>query len=260
MLERARVDWAEWVERWDRQQGNYLPDRDAALGMVLDVVQGVVGEPGRLVDLASGPGSIAVRAVQRFGGTRAFAVDADPFLLALGREAAGSDRIGFRRANLLEAGWDDVLGDELVDAVCSATSLHYFSAGEFAELARVLARRIRPDGVFVNLDTLRLGVEVPRLSALAANLRDHSWDGSPATREAADDEVGREDWASWWAEARVEPAFAELFAERDRLAAAPTESAPVTLPEMTEALRSAGFAEVGVLGQTADKHLIVAIR
>ncbi|WP_328992831.1 SAM-dependent methyltransferase [Kribbella sp. NBC_01245] len=202
-----------WIERWDRQQGNYLPDRDAALGMVLDVVDRVVGEPGRLVDLASGPGSIAVRAVKRFGSTRALAVD----------------------------------------AVCSATSLHYFSAGEFAEVARMLARRIRPDGVFVNLDTLRLGGEVPRLSALAATLRDHSWDGSPLGDEA-------DDWESWWADARAEPAFAELFAERDRLAVGPTDAAPVTLPEMTEALRLAGFAEVGVLDQTADKHLIVAIR
>ncbi|GAA1551466.1 class I SAM-dependent methyltransferase [Kribbella sancticallisti] len=244
------IDATDWMNRWDRQQAAYLPEREMWLGLVLDVVEALVGEPRRLVDLASGPGSIAVRAADRFPSVHAVAVDADPFLLELGRRAAGSGRISFRRADLLAPGWDTVLGAESVDVVCSATSLHYFSAEDFSELAAVLARRLRTGGVFVNLDTLELGAEVPRLSALAARLRDHAWDGATA----------HEDWQNWWAAAQAEPAFAELHTERDRLAIAPTEAAPVTLAEMTAALRSAGFAEVGVLRQVADKHLVVALR
>ncbi|MFC0624128.1 class I SAM-dependent methyltransferase [Kribbella deserti] len=262
MLNLSPAEWSTWMNRWDRQQTAYLPDRETALGLILDVVAVLVGEPTQLVDLASGPGSIALRAGARFPQARVTAVDADPFLLALGQ--AGAGRIAFQRADLLEPGWDVVLGSDRVDAVCSATSLHYFSAAEFAGLAEVLARRIRPDGVFVNLDTLRLGAEVPRLSELAASLRDHGWDGSPPSTPSAQGgsaaSSADEDWASWWAAARAEPAFAQLLAERDRLAIAPTEASPVTLPEMIESLRAAGFAEVGVLRQTADKHLVVAIR
>lgn len=248
------VDWVGWVERWDRQQAGYLPGREEQFELMLDVVERVVGKPSRFLDLACGPGSIATRAAARFPDTRVLALDLDPFLLELGRRTADNARITFVEGDLRRSGWDDVIGAEPLDAVCSATALHYLDKARIDDVAEVLARRIRPGGVFVNVDTLRLGPDVvPRLDELAASLRQHFWDGSHAS--------GIEDWRSWWDAARAEPAFADLLAERDRRLVGPDpDRPPVTLPGMTSALRAAGFAEVGVIAQTADKHTLTAIR
>ena len=58
------------------------------------------------VDLGSGPGSLAVRLLDRIPGATVVAVDADPLLLALGRAAYG-DRTGLRFADrdLRTPGW-----------------------------------------------------------------------------------------------------------------------------------------------------------
>ncbi|WP_237745031.1 class I SAM-dependent methyltransferase [Kribbella catacumbae] len=221
---------------------------------MLEIVERVVGHPTGLLDLASGPGSIASRAAERFPDTHLFALDVDPFLLELGRRTRGAAAIEFLEADLRQAGWDEVLPAAGLNAVCTATSLHYLTADQIVSLAVVLANRLPPDGVFVNIDTMRLGEESgPRLDHLAVALREHLWDG--------DNPVEVEGWQGWWTAARAEPAFATLLAERDRRLISPDpDQAPITLADMTNAFRSAGFAEVGVLAQEADKHTFVAIR
>jgi SAM-dependent methyltransferase len=251
MSQMVEVDWAGWVERWDRQQAGYLPDREEQFGLMFDIVERVAGKPRRLLDLACGPGSIARRAAARFDGAEVLAVDVDPFLLEIGRRTV--DRVTFLEGDLRRPGWDDVLGDEPLDAVCSATAVHYLDTAAIEALATTLAARLRPGGVFVNVDTLRLGPDdVPRLDELAVSLRQHIWDGSHA--------AGVESWQAWWDSARAEPAFAGLLAERDRRQVGGNPGPAITLPGMVAALRAAGFAEVGVLAQTADKHTLAAIR
>lgn len=67
--------------------------------------------------------------------------------------------------------------------------------------------------------------------------------------------------AEWWRAARAEPAFGELLRERDEVFADVEGDGPgLDLPVVLGSLHRAGFAEVGVLGQVADKHLVVAIR
>jgi SAM-dependent methyltransferase len=247
------VDWHAWQGRWDRQQAGYLPDREGQFALLLDVVERLIGAPARLVDLACGPGSIAARAGRAFPAAEVIGIDLDPFLLELARRTVASDRIRFAEADLREPGWDDVLGDAPIDAVCSATALHYLAPAKLSEVAEVLGRRMRPGGVFVNVDTMRLGPgERPRLDQLAVDLRQHIWDGSHAD--------GIEDWASWWAAAREVPAFAGLVAERDRRLQDRWQGPAITLTDMHEAFRKAGFAETGILAQVADKHTFVAIR
>jgi SAM-dependent methyltransferase len=173
------VDWAGWLKRWDDQQAGYLPDREEQFALMLDVVARLVGEPGRFVDLACGPGSISARAVAKFPSAEVIGVDLDPFLLEIARQAVAGAR--FAEADLREPGWDAVLGEGPVDAVCSATALHWLDPADLSALAQTLAQRIRPGGVFLNADTMRLGpTEVPRLDALAVDLRNQIWSDSHA--------------------------------------------------------------------------------
>jgi len=77
-----------WAERWDAQQRAYLPDREDRFTAMLDVVEEVAGRPDPLVlDLGSGPGSLAIRLIERMPSATVVALDADPLrvLRHLGR-------------------------------------------------------------------------------------------------------------------------------------------------------------------------------
>lgn len=85
------------------------------------------------------------------------------------------------------------------------------------------------------------------------DLRRHLWDGEGT--------ANGETWAEWWQSARAEPAFERLLQRRDEvLAELAQPEAGVTLPILTNALTAAGFAEIASLQQTADHHVIAAIR
>ena len=56
----------DWIERWDRQQEESLPDREDRFTALIDAVEEGTGRPDPLVlDLGCGPGSLAVRLLDR---------------------------------------------------------------------------------------------------------------------------------------------------------------------------------------------------
>src|SRR5215475_5532238 len=96
-----------WIDRWDAQQQSYLPDREERFTALIDAVEEAAGRPDPLVlDLGSGPGSLAVRLLRRLPGATVVAIDADPLTLALGRAAHGEIAgLEFRDLDLRTAGW-----------------------------------------------------------------------------------------------------------------------------------------------------------
>ncbi|WP_033341485.1 class I SAM-dependent methyltransferase [Catenuloplanes japonicus] len=247
----AEINAASWVERWDRQQELYVPDRDHVFALMLDIVERVAGVPTRVLDLACGPGGLAWRARTRWPDADVFGVDLDPALMELGRRTLG-DTIEWIEADLRDPRWADRLGDEPLDAVLSATALHWLDPDDTARLMATLGKRIRPGGVFANYDTIPPDANTPRLQELAVEFREPTLDPP-----AAD---GVEDWAAWWAALAQEPAMTALLAERERRFADRSRRAATTVAEFTTALREAGFTEVGTLRQVADRTLLVAIR
>lgn len=78
------IDWGRWLERWDKQQTGYLPDRESRYSAMFDVLEAQLPEEFLAIDLASGPGSLSQRLLDRFSKAKCIAVDLDPVLLALG--------------------------------------------------------------------------------------------------------------------------------------------------------------------------------
>jgi SAM-dependent methyltransferase len=251
----------DWIERWDRQQEVYMPDREDRFAALIDAVEASAGRSDPLVlDLGCGPGSLAVRLLARLPEATVVAVDADPVTLALGR-AAHADRPGLRfvSLDLRAAGWPAQLGlapSRLADAVVSTTALHWLSGAELRGLYATLAGLLRPGGAFLDGDHFR---EDEAVNPVLARL-DRVLEEREAQRRYPDGHAGRaEDWEQWWQSVAADPALAEAAAERAQ-GHVHHGSEGSQLAVHVDALRAAGFAEVGTLWQRGSSRVLCGVR
>jgi SAM-dependent methyltransferase len=251
----------DWIERWDRQQEVYMPDREDRFAALIDAVQAGTGRPDPLVlDLGCGPGSLAVRLLARLPEAAVVGVDADPVTLALGRAAhAGLPGLRYLSLDLREAGWVGRLGlpaGRPVDAVVSTTALHWLSATELHELYATLAEVLRPGGLFLDGDHFREDqASSPVLDRLGRALEERE-----ARRRYPDGHSGRaEDWEQWWQSVAADPALAEAAAQRARSHVHHGSEGSLLATHIT-ALRAAGFAEMGTLWQRGSSRVLCGVR
>jgi SAM-dependent methyltransferase len=252
----------DWITRWDRQQEMYLADREDRFTALIDAVEAGTGRPDPLVlDLGCGPGSLAVRLLARLPGATVIAVDTDPVTLSLGRAAYGNmPGLRFCDVDLRAAGWETRLGvepDRRVDAVVSTTALHWLTAAELRELYRVLASLLRPGGLLLDGDHLRLDErENPVLARLDRMLEERE-----GLRRFPDGHADRaEDWGQWWRAVAADPALSGAVAERERRVVHHHGPEGALLAVHAGALRAAGFAEVGTIWQRGANRLLAAVR
>lgn len=252
----ARPDraWAEaWQASWDRQQEGYMPDRELRFGALLDVVEAVAGSRPLVLDLASGTGSITRRLLARFPEARSIAVDVDPALLAIADATfAGDPRVRLVRADLASPDWVQALPELPVDAVLTATALHWIEEPLLRRVYRDLAGIVRPGGVVANVDLME-PADLPRLGAALSSV-----EARRTERERSD---GRPDWDTWWDLAAADPLLADAVAERRARFGAnhPAEFDPPSQWH-ADALLAAGFAESGVTWRSGTHALIAALR
>ncbi|KAA9149443.1 class I SAM-dependent methyltransferase [Amycolatopsis acidicola] len=242
-----------WLERWDRQQEYYMPDREERFAVLADVLDELVPRPDALiVDLGVGPGSTARRLLDRFPDATIVGVDADPLLLGLADLAYGSARFRTVSADLREDGWYEKLGlDRAPDAFVSTTALHWMNRDPLRELIATCGRALGEGGVFVDADHLYEGEVGPRLDALTRALTKR--------RAARAGVVREEDWAAWWEAVEAAPELAELVAARAGGFTHTVTDKP-SVHDYLSFLREAGFAEAGSVWQVGDDRIIAGIR
>jgi SAM-dependent methyltransferase len=251
----------DWIDRWDRQQEVYMPDREERFTALIDAVEAGAGRPDPLVlDLGCGPGSLAVRLLDRLPSATVVAVDADPVTLSLGQAGYASvPGLRFVDLDLRAVGWSSWLGLEAgrpADAVVSTTALHWLSATELRDLYATLAGLLRPGGLFLDGDHLRVDEAVnPVLGRL-----DRALEEREAGRRYPDGAAGHaESWDEWWQAVAADPALAPAAARRSQgLVHHGNEGAQLAVH--TRALRAAGFAEVGTLWQRGSSRVLCAVR
>jgi len=243
-----------WLDRWDRQQEFYLTDREERFAVIADVVEATCGPQPLIVDLGVGPGSLAVRLLDRLPGAQVVGIDADPLLLGLARTAYG-DRAGLRLVDhdLRLPGWIDALRlDRAPDAFVSTTALHWLTRAQLAAVYATSGATVRPGGILVNGDQLHEGADRPRIDDLTRTV---------ARRRAQ--RVGTssdEDWQAWWLAVADAPELADLAAMRGAKGVDHHVDDLPTVDDHLQALRDAGFAEAGTVWQHGDDRVVVAIR
>lgn len=246
-----------WIDRWDAQQQEYLPDREDRFTAIIDAVEEIAGRPDPLVlDLGCGPGSLAVRLLRRLPQATVVAIDADPLTLALGRAAFGDVAgLEFRDLDLRAASWS--AGLQLArrpDAAVSTTALHWLTQPALAALYAELAGLLRPGGALLNGDHLGEDDTAPALRRLDRALLERE------ERRRFPGGHG-ESWTDWWAAAAADPALASLHAERTaRSVDSEHHGSPAgRLSVHVAALAAAGFAEIGTLWQRAESRVLCGV-
>lgn len=232
-----------------------MATREERFGVILDVVATIKGTGTPVVlDLCCGPGSLAVRVLERFPGATVAALDNDPVLMLLGRRAYGDlgGRLHWAEADLRSPDWTAAVESfGPFDAVVSTTALHWLAAPTLASTYLAAAKLLTPSGVLANGDHLH-EPERPRLEALQKSLR-----------RTPDDE--REAWEPWWdalkQAATRDAELADAFALRSaRDADHPETSGKPAYQDHVDALRAGGFAEVGTVWQHGDDRVLVALK
>ena len=260
MPELDRDTARDWIERWDRQQEESLPDREDRFTALIDAVEEGTGQPDPLVlDIGCGPGSLGVRLLERLPHAAVIGIDADPVSLALGR-AAYRDVPGLRFADLdlRVPGWSARLGlgpHASVDAAVSTTALHWLPKQDLRAMYAELATVLRPGGLLLDGDHFMLdATESPTLARLDLALRQREDrrrfpGGHP------------ESWSGWWEAAAADPALSEHVAERQRrrVEAGHHRTESNQLATHVEALKAVGFSEVGTLWQRGDNRLLCGV-
>jgi SAM-dependent methyltransferase len=244
---------AAWQESWDRQQEAFMPDREQRFAAMLDAVAAVTdGERPRVLDLAGGTGTISLRTLARFPTAEISLLDQDPALLAIAT-ASLAGRVTVVDADLARPDWTARLPHRGYDAVLTATALHWLPAERLAVLYAEIREVLRPGGVLVNADHMvdeGLPGLTKRLTAAA--------DARRQARYAAGAVLS---WADWWARAGADPTLAPLVARRHVLY--PSGHAPSWGPPAAwhlDALRTAGYAEVGTLWRGGTDAAVAAVR
>lgn len=248
-------DDAEWHVRWERMHELYMPGRKAMIEVLLDVLAGA-GGPRRVLDLAGGPATTAIAVADRFPDADVTVLDIDPVLLALATRATERRPAGRHvetlNRDLSTSAWLDA-ADGPFDAVVVVMALHWFEPTRLGEIYTEIFGALEPGGLFINADRIPDTTISPWLDAL---------DQTRRHRRQQRIDTGTEDWAGWWQAVRAEPALATELADRDAVLDSTARSAEFH-PDVgwhDEALRQAGFCDVGVLWRDGSDATIVARR
>ena len=258
MPELDRGTAQDWINRWDRQQEESLPDREDRFTALIDAVEeGTERRDPLVLDLGCGPGSLAVRLLDRLPHATVIGIDADPVSLTLGQAAySGRPGLRFLDLDLRVPGWSGRLGlDRLADAAVSTTALHWLREPDLRAMYAELAAVLRPGGLLLNGDHFNLDPkESPTLARLDLALRQ---------REDLRRFPGghSESWHAWWEAVDADPLLAPRAAERRRrhVGAGHHGTESSQLATHIEALRVAGFAEIGTLWQRGDNRLLCGV-
>ena len=152
------LQWQRWVARYDRMQARYLVQREERFSLLVRMVRELGGPSARVVELGCGPGSLMAATLEAMPGAEVWGIDFDlaALLLARARLACYGERAHLALADLRSPAWREGLPGE-VDAVLSATALHWLKPAALAALYRQIAVLLRRGGLFLNADHVGSG-------------------------------------------------------------------------------------------------------
>ncbi len=146
-------NWQIWVDRWDKMQNRCVAKWAEGFEIIARMVRDTQNSAARVVDLGCGTGSLMLEILKALPKSQLIGIDFNPTLLPLARKrlAKYDERVNLFLEDLREDKWLQHLSGP-VDAVVSATALHWLKPSELAELYGKIAKILRVGGIFLNSD------------------------------------------------------------------------------------------------------------
>jgi SAM-dependent methyltransferase len=185
------LDWQHWVDAWDRMQERYLVRRTDRFETVVRLIRETQGSVDAVLDLGCGTGSLMSSVLEAFPETSVTGIDFDPAILWLAeaRLARFGDRSRVVLADLRNSSWVRDVPSRL-DAVVSATALHWLAAAQLSSLYRQVAALMRPGAIFLNAD--HVGSDCPEIQRAWERGRDLALSRQGGARS--------DHWDAFWGE------------------------------------------------------------
>ena len=185
------LDWQHWVDAWDRMQERYLVKRTERFEIVVRLIRETQHSVEAVLDLGCGTGSLMSFVLEAFPEVEVVGVDFDPAILWLAEARLGrfGDRSRVILADMRSASWTRDVPSQL-DAVVSATALHWLNADQLSGLYRQIAPLMRHGAIFLNAD--HVGSDCSEIQRAWELQRDVALSRQGGARS--------EDWDAFWKE------------------------------------------------------------
>jgi SAM-dependent methyltransferase len=172
-------------------QERYLVKRSERFETIVRLIGETQDSVGTVLDLGCGTGSLMSIVLEAFPEAQVVGIDFDPTILWLAgaRLARFGDRSRVVVADMRLASWAPESPSQL-DAVVSATALHWLNADQLSRLYRQIAPLMRPGGIFLNAD--HVGSDCPEIQRAWERQRD-----LVLSRQAG---ALSDDWDAFWKE------------------------------------------------------------
>ena len=181
-----KINWQNWIKRYDRMQEKYLVKRSERFDIIARLIKTVCPNPKLIVDLGCGAGSLTIKLLEEFNSAKVYAVDLDPAILLLAghRLKHFKNRAQIVQSDITKMDWNKYIG---ADVVASATALHCLKAEGLEVVYQQIYKILRKGGIFLNADH----------SGSSNNLIQRYWESN---REQMLREQGQsaDDWDGFW--------------------------------------------------------------
>ena len=147
------IDWPLWIDRWDQMQDWYISHRGKRFELMMDLIASTQEGARQILDLGCGTGSLMLAALEKFPEAHVFGIDFDPTLLPLAQKRLFEfgERVQLIQTDLRDNSWLKTVPREM-NAVISATALHWLSQEQLSLLYKQIGNILQPGGIFLNAD------------------------------------------------------------------------------------------------------------
>ena len=170
-------------------QERYLVERHERFETMIRIIRDTQPRISRILDLGCGSGSLMLELLEAFPEAKVIGIDYDPtlLLLARGRLAGFGERATIVLADLRDAKWVDNISTP-VNAVVSATALHWFTENHLSKLYEQIAAVMRSGGIFLNADHVGSGSEAIQTA----------WERNRQAMRLSESDPNADDWDGFW--------------------------------------------------------------
>jgi len=159
-------DWEskDYSEQWAAKDKGRAAEREAQFQAAIKWLAVFLDGRGRVMDLGSGPGTLAKKMLEVFPEMQMICVDgAEPMLQMARKELAGfGDKVSFAQADFSQEGWSRGLPHDL-DGVVSARAIHNLrKLKPIEKVYQEVNGLLRPGGVFLNIERVNFSTRALR--------------------------------------------------------------------------------------------------